>query len=58
MFIFQTRYGIGLKLTEACGMKNGKSQVTDFTQRTVTLTSRDRDKYSDWCETEPKIAAG
>ena len=31
-------------------MKNGKLYVTDVTWRTVTLTRRDRDKYSDWRE--------
>lgn len=40
--------GIVLKLTAGCGMKKGKSHVTDMiTQRTETLTKRDRDTYSD-----------
>ena len=36
-----------LKLTAGCGMKIGKSQVTDVTKKSATIIRRDRDKHSE-----------
>ena len=37
-----------LKLMTRCGMKNGKSHVTNVMRRNATLTRRDQDKNSNW----------
>jgi len=35
-----------INLTAECGMKNGKSHVTDVTRRAANLTRRD--KHTEW----------
>ena len=41
-----------------CGMKNGKSKITDVPRRTVNLTRLDRNKLRRDGAIEPKIVAG
>ena len=45
---FSVTYGMRdrFKLAAECGIKNGKSHVTDVTRRTTNITGRD--KHSEW----------